>query len=58
MHPVKEEVSPIGGGKDGRFRNQETFGARGEGNQGGSFRDGEWGEVTIEVCSVSACFIT
>ena len=34
IHPVKE-LSPIGGGKDGRFRNEETFGARGEGNQGG-----------------------
>ena len=31
MYAVKE-VSPIGGGKDGRFRNEETFGARGEGN--------------------------
>ena len=32
-YAVKEEVSPIGGGLDGRFRNEEALGARGEGIQ-------------------------
>jgi hypothetical protein len=61
VHAVKEEVSPIGGGKDGEvgdFETRKLWALVAKGIREGDFETASKEKSRIEVCSVSACFVT
>jgi hypothetical protein len=61
VHAVKEEVSPIGGGKDGEvgdFETRKLLALVAKGIREGDFETASKEQSRIEACSVSACFVT
>lgn len=61
VHAVKEAVSPIGGGKDGEmgdFETRKLWAQVAKGIREGDFETASKEKSRIEVCLVSACFVT